>query len=158
MVSRFVAEARAVNQIRHRNIIDIFSFGQLADGRHYYVMELLDGEPLDATCAARALASSEAIPILRAIARALDAAHAKGIAHRDLKPRTSSSRRRDGGRSRSCSTSASRSCRAPRRPLAHKTGPACRSERRTTCRRACRGRDVDTAPTSIVSASRVSGC
>ena len=30
MVSRFIAEARAVNQIRHRNIIDIFSFGQLA--------------------------------------------------------------------------------------------------------------------------------
>jgi serine/threonine-protein kinase len=48
MVSRFVAEARAVNQIRHRNIIDIFSFGQLDDGRQYYVMELLDGEPLDA--------------------------------------------------------------------------------------------------------------
>jgi serine/threonine-protein kinase len=33
MVSRFIAEARAVNQIRHRNIIDIFSFGQLPDGR-----------------------------------------------------------------------------------------------------------------------------
>ena len=37
MVSRFIAEARAVNQIRHRNIIDIFSFGQLPDGRQYYV-------------------------------------------------------------------------------------------------------------------------
>src|SRR3954463_10002015 len=33
MVERFVAEARAVNQIRHRHIIDIFSFGQLEDGR-----------------------------------------------------------------------------------------------------------------------------
>src|SRR5262245_37564341 len=40
MVSRFIAEARSVNQIRHRNIIDIFSFGQLPDGRQYYVMEL----------------------------------------------------------------------------------------------------------------------
>src|SRR5215475_15480159 len=48
IVSRFIAEARAVNQIRHRNIIDIFSFGQLDDGRQYYVMEYLDGEPLDA--------------------------------------------------------------------------------------------------------------
>ena len=48
MVSRFVAEARAVNQIRHHNIIDIFSFGTLEDGRFYYVMEYLDGEPLDA--------------------------------------------------------------------------------------------------------------
>ena len=47
MVSRFEAEARAVNQIRHRHIIDIFSFGQLPDGRQYYVMEYLDGQPLD---------------------------------------------------------------------------------------------------------------
>ena len=46
IVSRFVAEARAVNQIRHRNIIDIFAFNQLDDGRHYYVMEYLEGEPL----------------------------------------------------------------------------------------------------------------
>jgi len=87
IVSRFAAEARAVNQIRHRNIIDIFSFGQLSDGRHYYVMEYLDGEPLDVHIRKHgAMPLAEAIPILRAIARALDAAHAKGIAHRDLKP------------------------------------------------------------------------
>ncbi|MBA3504149.1 MAG: protein kinase, partial [Deltaproteobacteria bacterium] len=53
IVRRFVAEARAVNQIRHRHIIDIFSFGQLPDGRHYYVMEHLDGEPLDQYLAER---------------------------------------------------------------------------------------------------------
>ncbi|MDB4955176.1 MAG: serine/threonine protein kinase [Myxococcales bacterium] len=86
VVSRFVSEARAVNQIGHRNIIDIFAFGQLPDGRHYYVMELLDGEPLDRAIAGGPLALAEALPILRALARALDAAHAKGIAHRDLKP------------------------------------------------------------------------
>src|SRR5689334_797175 len=86
MVSRFVSEARAVNQIRHHNIIDIFSFGTLEDGRLYYVMEYLDGEPLDRRLSRRGrIALGEAIPILRAIARALDAAHAKGIAHRDLK-------------------------------------------------------------------------
>ena len=86
MVSRFVAEARAVNQIRHRNIIDIFAFGQLDDGRHYYVMEYVDGEPLDALIERRGrLPLAEALPLLRSIARALDAAHAKGIAHRDLK-------------------------------------------------------------------------
>jgi eukaryotic-like serine/threonine-protein kinase len=86
MVSRFQAEARAVNQIRHRNIIDIFSFLQLEDGRHYYVMEYLDGETLDARIARDGrLELADALPILRAIARALDAAHAKGIAHRDLK-------------------------------------------------------------------------
>jgi len=86
IVSRFMAEARAVNQIRHRNIIDIFSFGQLDDGRMYYVMEYLDGEPLDALLdRARNLSLSDALPILRGIAKALDAAHGKGICHRDLK-------------------------------------------------------------------------
>ncbi|WP_437811016.1 serine/threonine-protein kinase [Sorangium sp. So ce1078] len=87
LVSRFVAEARAVNQIRHRNIIDIFSFGALEDGRHYYVMELLEGMTLDAYRRKRGrLPPAEALPILVKIARALDAAHAAGIAHRDLKP------------------------------------------------------------------------
>ena len=87
MVSRFVAEARAVNQIRHRHIIDIFSFGRLPDGRHYYVMEYLDGQPLDAYLEIHgALPLAQAIPILRDIARALDAAHGNDIVHRDLKP------------------------------------------------------------------------
>jgi serine/threonine protein kinase len=87
MLERFVAEARAVNQIRHRHIIDIFSFDQLADGRHYYVMEYLDGETLDALIdREHRVGVGAAIPILRAIGKALDAAHAKGITHRDLKP------------------------------------------------------------------------
>ena len=87
MVQRFVAEARAVNQIRHRNIIDIFGFGQLPDGRHYYVMEYLDGLPLDEFVQGRGrIGLAEAVAILRGVGRALDAAHGKGIAHRDLKP------------------------------------------------------------------------
>jgi eukaryotic-like serine/threonine-protein kinase len=87
MVKRFVTEARAVNQISHRNIIDIFSFGQLPDGRAYYVMELLEGETLHSKLMREGkIALAEAISILRPLARALDAAHAKGIAHRDLKP------------------------------------------------------------------------
>ncbi len=87
MVSRFIAEARAVNQIRHRNIIDIFSFGALPDGRQYYLMELLDGSPFDEYLKRKGrLPPEQALPILRTVARALDAAHAAGIAHRDLKP------------------------------------------------------------------------
>jgi eukaryotic-like serine/threonine-protein kinase len=87
MVSRFIAEARAANQIRNKNIIDIFGFGALPDGRQYYVMELLEGVPLDRYLAQRGrLPPAEAIPILRGVARALDAAHATGIVHRDLKP------------------------------------------------------------------------
>ncbi len=87
MVSRFVAEARAVNRIQNKNIIDIFAFGALPDGRQYYVMELLDGVTLEQYLEERGyLSPEEAIPILLGIARALDAAHASGIAHRDLKP------------------------------------------------------------------------
>jgi serine/threonine-protein kinase len=87
MVSRFVAEARAVNQIKNRNIVDIFSFGALDDGRQYYVMELLDGMTCSAYIRKKGrLSPEEAVPILRAVGRALDAAHAAGIAHRDLKP------------------------------------------------------------------------
>ena len=87
MVSRFVAEARAVNQIHHKNIIDVFAFGRLADGRQYYVMELLEGKALDEYRKERGcLSIEEAMPILRGIGRALGAAHAGGIAHRDLKP------------------------------------------------------------------------
>jgi len=87
MVSRFVSEARAVNQIRHRNIIDIFAFGNLDDGQHYFVMELLEGMTLEDYLQQQGpLPLDRALPILDGIARALAAAHKQGIAHRDLKP------------------------------------------------------------------------
>jgi hypothetical protein len=47
-IRRFVLEARAVNDIRHPALVDIFSFGRLTDGRPYYVMEFLDGRSLGA--------------------------------------------------------------------------------------------------------------
>src|SRR5688572_191497 len=87
IVSRFVAEARAVNAIGHENIVDIFSFGRLADGRHFFVMELLDGPTLAQHLEKKGrLTVRETIELLEPIARALDAAHKAGIAHRDLKP------------------------------------------------------------------------
>jgi serine/threonine-protein kinase len=96
--TRFVAEARAVNQIRHRHIIDIFSFGKLPDGRQYYVMEYLDGETFDALLMREGkLPLVTLVPILRGIAKALDAAHAKQIAHRDLKPENVFLARDEGG-------------------------------------------------------------
>lgn len=86
IVARFISEARAVNQIRHKNIVDIFSFGKLDDGRQYFVMELLEGKPLDKVLAQQRIALSVAIPMLQKLARALGAAHASGITHRDIKP------------------------------------------------------------------------
>ncbi|MFO0614343.1 MAG: serine/threonine-protein kinase [Polyangiaceae bacterium] len=87
VVSRFVSEARAVNRIRHRNIVDIFAFGQLENGQHYLVMEFLEGSTLRDFIETRGVVSvDEALPLLRGVADALDAAHDQGIVHRDLKP------------------------------------------------------------------------
>ena len=86
-VERLLAEARAVNAIRHRGIIDIFSFGKTPDGRQYLVMEFLDGVALDTHISNRGvLAPTEAVGILEEVCAALAAAHGAGIIHRDLKP------------------------------------------------------------------------
>ncbi|HEY5282369.1 MAG TPA: serine/threonine-protein kinase [Polyangia bacterium] len=86
-ISRFVLEARAVNDIQHPGLVDIFSFGQLTDGRHYYVMEFLEGRNLGDVLRERIrLPMVEAIPIFLEVGRALVAVHLKGIVHRDLKP------------------------------------------------------------------------
>lgn len=86
VVTRFFHEAKAVNRIRHENLIDIFDFGQSPEGEHYIVMELLKGEPLSA-----ALEAGEPFPPERVghiglqLCSALSAAHEQGIVHRDLK-------------------------------------------------------------------------
>lgn len=86
MVSRFLQEARAVNQIGHRNIVDIFAFGELDDGSHYLVMEKLIGEPLVDLVGTDGIALDDAIEILDQVVGAVGAAHDAGILHRDLKP------------------------------------------------------------------------
>jgi serine/threonine-protein kinase len=87
-VGRFIDEARAVNRIAHPNIVDIFGFGALADGRKYCVMELLEGETLAAFLGANQGPCSwpQAATILTQVAAALDAAHDSNVVHRDLKP------------------------------------------------------------------------
>jgi serine/threonine-protein kinase len=86
LIRRFKEEARAVNKIRHPNIIDIFAFNQLPDGRHYFVMEYLDGESLTDRLARGPMDFAEMRRLLGQICSPLHAAHEAGVVHRDLKP------------------------------------------------------------------------
>ena len=86
MVERFIREARVVNLIRHPNIVDIYGFGTLDDGRPYFVMELLQGQNLRQIIERRGrLTVRESLGYLEPICTALSAAHQAGVVHRDLK-------------------------------------------------------------------------
>jgi putative nucleotidyltransferase with HDIG domain len=86
LVDRFVAEARAVNAIRHPNIVEINDFGETTDLR-YLVMEFLEGETLGARLErAKTLELDAVVRIVNEMALALAAAHERRIVHRDLKP------------------------------------------------------------------------
>jgi tRNA A-37 threonylcarbamoyl transferase component Bud32 len=85
-VKRFIDEARAVNEIGHPNIVDVFTFGETRDGYSYFVMEWLKGETLFRRTRKGRLSLDEICAIVKPLTRALSAANEKGIIHRDLKP------------------------------------------------------------------------
>jgi len=85
-VERFLDEARVVNAIGNPHIVDVFAFGALPDGRRYLVMEWLRGESLRDRIAEGGLPIDEVCDIIIPLTRALEAAHASGVIHRDLKP------------------------------------------------------------------------
>jgi hypothetical protein len=97
MVARFLREALAVNMIKHPNIVDIYEFGELPDGRPFYVMELLEGRDLRSLLTERGrFTPTEVYDILEPVCSALQAAHDLGIVHRDLKASNILIMQRDG--------------------------------------------------------------
>lgn len=87
LIARLLQEARLASSIGHQNIVDVTDFGTTRDGRAFVVMEFLEGESLSQLIMRDApLPVERSLGILKQVASALGAAHAKGIVHRDVKP------------------------------------------------------------------------
>lgn len=83
---RFEREAKAAAALNHPNVVQVHDFGE-ADGRHFIIMEFVEGQNLSSYVAVRgALPVAEALDIIEQAARALKAAADKSIIHRDIKP------------------------------------------------------------------------
>ena len=85
-VLRFEQEARAASSLNHPNVCMIHEIGEMEDGRHYIVMEHIDGVTLRQQLATNPLKLSQALDVATQVAAALAAAHGAGIVHRDIKP------------------------------------------------------------------------
>ncbi len=86
ILHRFKQELILARQVTHRNVIRIFDLGE-ADGVKFITMEYIDGETLRTILLREGkLTPVEASKIIRQVCRGLEAAHAEGVIHRDLKP------------------------------------------------------------------------
>ena len=83
---RGLREARTAARVRHPNIVDVFDFGHMADGRPYFEMEMLEGESLTDRVSRGALPPAEVVAIARQLGTALAVAHDRGVIHADVTP------------------------------------------------------------------------
>lgn len=87
MLERFLREARAAATIGNPHIIRVHDCGATADGRPFLVMELLEGEGIETILRReRRLSPPRAVALVIQVLDGLEAAHAAGIIHRDMKP------------------------------------------------------------------------
>jgi len=86
IVERFKQELRLSHQVTHKNVIRIYDLGE-GDGVKFITMEFIAGQDLRSLIyEKKKLSPEEAVDIMEQVCRALEAAHAVGVIHRDLKP------------------------------------------------------------------------
>ena len=83
--ARFEREVRVLGQLNHPDIVTIYESGTAA-GHFYFVMDYIDGRPLDAHVADSRYSVEELLALFARICDAVNAAHLHGVIHRDLKP------------------------------------------------------------------------
>jgi len=87
VADRFLREARTMARLRHQHAAMIFDAGNLPDGRHFIVMEFVEGETLSQALAREGrFTATRAVQIATQVCDVLEEAHRLGIVHRDLKP------------------------------------------------------------------------
>ena len=85
-LTRFKAEARHAGALSHENVARVYDFGEPTDGQSYLVMELVDGPSLADVLARGPLGVRPTMDMVAQVAAGLQAAHAAGLIHRDVKP------------------------------------------------------------------------
>ena len=86
VLARFARERRILARLEHPHIARLLDGGATEDGRPYFVMELVEGEPITAYCRSRSAAVSERLRLILDACDAVAAAHRSLVVHRDLKP------------------------------------------------------------------------
>ncbi len=85
-VRRFEAERQILARLEHPNIARLLDGGTTEDGTPYFVMELVDGEPIDRYCERHRLGVRDRLELCLKVCSALEVAHQSLVIHRDLKP------------------------------------------------------------------------
>jgi non-specific serine/threonine protein kinase/serine/threonine-protein kinase len=83
---RFRNERQILASLEHQNIARLLDGGMSDDGLPFYVMEFIDGEPIDEYCSARDLGLHARLDLFRQVCAAVSYAHRRLIVHRDIKP------------------------------------------------------------------------